>query len=61
MKDESKEWRLFRRQARFYRQELKRIRDATLVDASGLRRFASRALEIQKRRKANAKAVHAER
>lgn len=41
----SEDWKGFRRVARYYERELKRIRGATACDAKLLREFAARALE----------------
>lgn len=43
-------WKGFRRVARYYERELRRIRNATLCDASTLRDFAAKAI-LPKRRK----------
>lgn len=47
VKDE--DWKGFRRVARYYARELRRIRDATAVDARLLRRFASDALKPKRK------------
>lgn len=44
-----RDWKGFRRVARYYERELKRIKNATSVEASGLRRFATHALSPKKK------------
>jgi len=47
------DWKGFRRVARRYERELKRIRDATAVSADALRRFAAAA--VTKKKKAHSR------
>lgn len=44
------DWRGFRRVARYYERELRRIRNATAVDAPRLREFANAALKSKRKR-----------
>lgn len=46
----TEDWRAFRRVARYYERELKRIKEATALDAARLRELAAQALDAKHRR-----------
>jgi hypothetical protein len=48
-KIKGEDWKSYRRVARYYERELKRIRDATVCRADLLRHFAARALHAKRK------------